>query len=425
MEPRLRLAQEALEARRSVAAANGNPLVKQRALATIDRDIQKLNGFPLDKLDNSSEAILAIIKSATPTSDVEELITKAVGNDPVLADYFKDIWDQTKGKILDLPPLQRVKAWEEATGLASKVVKAWRAFTHVSSDPFGSTEMEQLIMMTDLVGEIPGGDAIALKQHLRLMTVFMESINRSIKDIKYREAQLNLKALVEAAHGRTQGCGEDWGATYPLALFGDPVVIPLITMTKTQFLPGEPIAGTWCALREWNGGWVGLIRASDLQSEPADQRGLETVNDKHDITYASLTEKTEGSFSFVQRVEPGSYLVRMFPSDSAGEVATEKAISVVACQGVFFRTQKSQYRQGEPVVVEYCGTTGASDDWITVVPVGEPNTEYWEWYWLPYTGGAIVFNNALAPGTYEVRLHYAWNTKSYNVVKRSTFTVVN
>ena len=56
--------------------------------------------------------------------------------------------------------------------------------------------------------------------------------------------------------------------------------------------------------------------------------------------------------------------------------------------------------------------------WAAIVAVGQPDSEWGVWAYVPDAARRMVLKAPANPGDYEVRLHANYPTKSYNVVHR-------
>jgi hypothetical protein len=85
---------------------------------------------------------------------------------------------------------------------------------------------------------------------------------------------------------------------------------------------------------------------------------------------------------------------------------------------------KQIYAAGEPIVVSFADFPGYTSDWITIVPVGAPNTAWGHWrYTQGGKSGSINFNGQ-SPGEYEARGYFNYSgTGSYVIQARSPFSV--
>lgn len=79
---------------------------------------------------------------------------------------------------------------------------------------------------------------------------------------------------------------------------------------------------------------------------------------------------------------------------------------------------------GTPIRLGWFDTPGNAQDWVTVVSVGSPDTDFGPWM---YTGGkpeGIFEIDDLGAGDYEARLYLDWPAGDFEVVDRLRFTVV-
>jgi uncharacterized protein (TIGR03437 family) len=84
-------------------------------------------------------------------------------------------------------------------------------------------------------------------------------------------------------------------------------------------------------------------------------------------------------------------------------------------------TDKTAYMVLDQITVTYSGSTGSSD-YITIVPANASVDTYWEYYHTSGNpSGTATFQNALDPGSYEVRFHPLDDDKT--VTARTSITV--
>lgn len=84
-------------------------------------------------------------------------------------------------------------------------------------------------------------------------------------------------------------------------------------------------------------------------------------------------------------------------------------------------TDKTVYLVLEPIVVNFSGLPGASNDWVTVVAASAPDAAYEWWTYLGgRTSGSVTVNNTFPPGAYEARIHVQ---DSPAVAARARFTI--
>jgi hypothetical protein len=88
-------------------------------------------------------------------------------------------------------------------------------------------------------------------------------------------------------------------------------------------------------------------------------------------------------------------------------------------------TSKKVYRSNEPVVVKFYNISGKKEEWISIAGEGSSSRAFLKYSWTGGTkNGTLVFRSLrLRPGSYEARLHYSWETRSYAIRKRCYFKV--
>ena len=119
---------------------------------------------------------------------------------------------------------------------------------------------------------------------------------------------------------------------------------------------------------------------------------------------------------------PGTYQARVHFNDD-NNVVYARAFFTVSFPNTTVRTEKTQYRENEPITVTYSNMPGYPKDYVTVVPVGTPDGVYNQYI---FTGGATAGNMTFDPvagGQYEACVHY--NNDDTTVRARYTFSVVS
>jgi hypothetical protein len=88
-------------------------------------------------------------------------------------------------------------------------------------------------------------------------------------------------------------------------------------------------------------------------------------------------------------------------------------------------TSKKVYKTNEPTVVKFYNISGKKGEWISIAREGSSSRMFLKYSWTGGTkDGTIVFRSLrLKPGSYEARLHYSWDTRSYSIRKRCYFKV--
>ena len=88
------------------------------------------------------------------------------------------------------------------------------------------------------------------------------------------------------------------------------------------------------------------------------------------------------------------------------------------------KTDKTAYKYGEAIKVTFSGAPGLESDWMCVVPAGSPDTDAGDYKYMPngLESGTLTFDTP-APGKYEVRAFYDYQTVGYVVAARAAFSV--
>jgi len=95
-----------------------------------------------------------------------------------------------------------------------------------------------------------------------------------------------------------------------------------LRLQKLNYKPNEEIKVHFIASKGFSSdAWVGIIPSSI-------SHGSETENDKHDLTYQYLNNKSSGTLTFNAPENPGTYDIRMNDSDSDGKEITYITIYV-------------------------------------------------------------------------------------------------
>lgn len=94
-----------------------------------------------------------------------------------------------------------------------------------------------------------------------------------------------------------------------------------------------------------------------------------------------------------------------------------------ALETLQIQAQKVIYAPYEDIVVEYFGFPGNSNDWISVVSAGTPDSSYSQWTYLQGSRDGTYTFNGLPAGEYEVRGYFDWPEGGYTVQVRSSFIV--
>jgi hypothetical protein len=210
---------------------------------------------------------------------------------------------------------------------------------------------------------------------------------------------------------------------------------PTITLSKTQFQPGEPIA----------------VQVSGLPGNPKDWLTVAPAANPPNVwgrEYQYTQGKTAGTWTFWAPTEAGAYEVRVYYNDgydiraSAGiEVGTvspqaaqtkearrasEPETGAPAASGEAtpqISLPTTTFKRGEAIEVSVSGLPGNQADWITVAPADYPANRWGSEY--KYTQGATEgtwsFWAPNAPGTYQVRVYF---NNGYDIKAKAEIKVV-
>jgi hypothetical protein len=86
-------------------------------------------------------------------------------------------------------------------------------------------------------------------------------------------------------------------------------------------------------------------------------------------------------------------------------------------------TTKKVYKTNETVVIKFYNISGQKEEWISIAAEGSSSRNFLKYSWTGgRKNGTIAFRSLrLRPGSYEARLHYSWETRSYAIRKRCYF----
>ena len=179
--------------------------------------------------------------------------------------------------------------------------------------------------------------------------------------------------------------------TFTLVGQSAPFVIgSLVTTNKSAYNIQENITVTWQNLPGNAQDWIALAPAGS----PAT-----TVT-----RWVYTGGAAMGSTTFFSGLaSAGSYVARAFVNDTYVLLGESPVFTVNAVANATVTTNMQMYTVGQFVVVTWSGLPGNMLDWISLAPVGAPNSTTTRWR---YTGGAasgsLVFEGPAA-GTYEAR----------------------
>ncbi|MBK7805488.1 MAG: hypothetical protein IPJ51_04200 [Saprospiraceae bacterium] len=149
------------------------------------------------------------------------------------------------------------------------------------------------------------------------------------------------------------------------------IILPSLTLDKTQFTAGEKISVHFTApLTYPENAWVGLLPANI-------QHGSEAVNDQNELAYQYLSKKTSGTLTFTAPEKEENYDFRMHDTDNNGKEVASVAFSVIPKQqGPGLTLNKTEFLPGEDIVVSFTGFSGNAKDWISIAAAGSADNTY-------------------------------------------------
>ncbi|HSN29628.1 MAG TPA: serine/threonine-protein kinase [Kofleriaceae bacterium] len=104
-----------------------------------------------------------------------------------------------------------------------------------------------------------------------------------------------------------------------------------------------------------------------------------------------------------------------------GEACSEPPVPAATLSPEHFSVAASSVKGGEPVALVFPAPLQAKQGeqyWAAIVAVGQPDSEWGVWAYVPDAARRMVLKAPTSAGDYEVRLHGNYPTKSYNVVHR-------
>ncbi|MGF1627079.1 MAG: discoidin domain-containing protein [Alphaproteobacteria bacterium] len=128
----------------------------------------------------------------------------------------------------------------------------------------------------------------------------------------------------------------------------------------------------------------------------------------------ALGGRTEGQLAFTAPGTPGSYELRTYESETVGAELASIGFVVLAPEPepepvpepleVVLSTEHEVYRPGDEIVASVSGLPGNAEDMLTLVPAGEPDDAYREWFYSEGVAAGEFRFLAPEPGDYEIRV---------------------
>jgi outer membrane protein OmpA-like peptidoglycan-associated protein len=183
-----------------------------------------------------------------------------------------------------------------------------------------------------------------------------------------------------------------------------------LTLPKTSYMPSDKIElGFQVAQPLPQGAWIGMIPSNI-------PHGSEDTNDKHDITYQYVGEKTSGTFTFEAPDRSGSFDLRLNDSDSSAgtEIASVTfTVGEIKKEGTL-KLSKTTFLPGEQIEVTFTASdTLPARAWVGMIPskvehgkedVNDQHDIQWQ-YVEKKTSGKMLFTAPPENGSYDFRLN--------------------
>jgi len=181
-----------------------------------------------------------------------------------------------------------------------------------------------------------------------------------------------------------------------------------LNLDKYHFKPKETInvqfkAGVGFA----SNAWIGIVPAYIAH-------GSETENDKYDLSYQYLNNKSSGILTFTAPEKPGLYDFRMHNTDRSGKEVAHITFVVLGKNDPSLSLDKTVFNPNEEIEVHFKSTLGfASNAWVGIIPsnVAHGSEAENDKYDLAYqylqnkASGTLMFKAPVNVGKYDFRMH--------------------
>lgn len=185
-----------------------------------------------------------------------------------------------------------------------------------------------------------------------------------------------------------------------------------LELSKLTFNPGEKIILNFYAPANLpENAWIGIIPSHVAH-------GNEAENDKYDLTYQYLKNRTSGYMEFIAPSEPGNYDFRMHDTDNNGKEIASISFTVGISGEGKLTLERSSFARGETILVHFRASSDfAENAWVGIIPsnVAHGSEAENDRYDIAYqylkkaTSGTLTFTAPNQPGSYDFRM---FNTDS-------------
>jgi outer membrane protein OmpA-like peptidoglycan-associated protein len=143
-----------------------------------------------------------------------------------------------------------------------------------------------------------------------------------------------------------------------------------LKLDKKDYSPGETIQITVSATGETkSGAWIGMIPSKV-------PHGTTEENDRNDLTYQYLGDKTSGVFEMAAPIEPGSYDIRLMEGEHTGdkEIASQTFRVAAVDYAAKLSLSKTNLLPGEKVDVTFSVSRALPKGaWLGIIPSDVPH----------------------------------------------------
>ncbi len=198
-----------------------------------------------------------------------------------------------------------------------------------------------------------------------------------------------------------------------------------VTLTKTEFEPGEEVILTYSADGTiGSNAWIGLIPSNV-------EHGDETKNDEYDMSYQYLGTNKSGNMTFVAPVDTGKFDLRMNSTDNNGVEVASVSFSVkgIPNKKADLVLEDKSFAKGEQINVSFkANPAWEVKAWVGLVPSSTKHGSATEAdkfdvafdYLNGRSKGTMKFTAPSEAGKYSLRMFDAYSGKE---VKSVDFTV--
>jgi len=134
-----------------------------------------------------------------------------------------------------------------------------------------------------------------------------------------------------------------------------------------------------------------------------------------------------GGGALTMRIDSNDHLVKVDESSAYGAREWFRQGSggsgTVPASGVEGRNLQVVSESDGAVTVNWRGLSGTTNDWVSIIAAGAPDTDYigGQWTYTDRTRSGTFRVRGLPPGEYEVRLYLDWPAGGYLVAERLRF----